>query len=70
MTIDELKAKHFIIPDESYKASHRHIKLSIQFAIEVLEELNQTWVGDSKMIYVDAVQNKVQELKEYLNEEV
>ena len=38
MTIDELKAKHFIIPDESYKASHRHIKLSIQFLYNKHEE--------------------------------
>ena len=41
-------------------------ELSIQFAIEVLEDLNQIWVGDSKMIHVNEVQNKIQELKEHL----
>jgi len=81
MTIDELKAKHFwnvqladkyshlLREDETY-LTNNHTHLSIQFAIETLEELNQTWVGDSKMIYVDAVQNKVQELKQYLDEKV
>lgn len=72
MTVEELKIKHFkeylksivTIPEKD------HYKISIQFAIEILEELNQTWVGDSKMIYADAVQNKVQELKQYLDEKV
>ena len=86
MTIEELGDKHSKIIGNDFENSEeelfegefeywlnkqkRHTKLSIQFAIEVLKELNQIWVGDSKMIYVDAVQNKVQELKEYLNEEV
>ena len=65
MTIDELKAKHFIIPDESYKASHRHIKLSIQFAIETLEDTARLCLADRSII-----EDKIQELKKYLNEEV
>jgi hypothetical protein len=81
MTMDELKAKHFwnvqladkyshlLREDETY-LTNNHTHLSIQFTIETLEELNQTWVGDSKMIYADAVQNKVQELKQYLDEKV
>jgi hypothetical protein len=81
MTMDELKAKHFwnvqladkyshLLREDKTYLTNNHTHLSIQFAIEILEELNQTWVGDSKMIYVDAVQNKVQELKQYLDEKV
>jgi hypothetical protein len=81
MTMDELKAKHFwnvqladkyghlLREDETY-LTNNHTYLSIQFAIEILEELSQIWVGDSKMIHADAVQNKVQELKQYLDEKV
>ena len=70
MTIEELNDKHFSIASgegwENNPFEDEHTNLSIQFAIEILEELNQTWVGDSKMIYADAVQNKVQELKKIL----
>jgi hypothetical protein len=73
MTIEELEDKcinlYWDVIDKT-KYSSDIGKLSIQFAIEILEELNQTWVGDSKMIYADAVQNKVQELKQYLDEKV
>jgi hypothetical protein len=73
MTIEELEDKcinlYWDVIDKT-KYSSDIGKLSIQFAIEILEELNQTWIGDSKMIYADAVQNKVQELKQYLDEKV
>lgn len=65
MTLEELKDKHFYI---SHQHKESHTKLSIQFAISLLEELEQFWIGDSKMIYVDEVQGKVQELKQYLDE--
>ena len=65
MTIEELKDKHFYI---SHQHRESHTKLSIQFAISLLEELEQFWIGDSKMIYVDEIQGKIQELKEYLDE--
>lgn len=58
MTIEELENKHFIIPDEAYMASDKHTKLSIQFAIEVLESFDEhTQIND-----------KIQELKQYLDE--
>jgi hypothetical protein len=73
MTADELKARHSILSGKMITTNvlaNKQTKLSIQFAIEILEELNQTWVGDSKMIHADAVQNKAQELKQYLDEKV
>jgi hypothetical protein len=73
MTVGELKARHSILSGKMIATNvlaNKQTKLSIQFAIEILKELNQTWVGDSKMIYADAVQNKVQELKQYLDEKV
>ena len=74
MTIDELEDKHYEQSKDELR--HRttypihHTYLSIQFTVEVLEELNQIWVGDSKMIHVNEVQNKIQELKQYLDEKV
>ena len=69
MTIRELedKASQLLYDIRAYETPSRDISdLSIQFAIEVLEELNQIWVGDSKMIHVNEVQNKIQELKRIL----
>ena len=40
MTIEELKDKHFYI---SHQHKESHTKLSIQFAISLLEELEQFW---------------------------
>ena len=73
MTIEELEQGHYDIHfGKKYEINppNYHTKLSIQFAIEVLKELNQIWVGDSKMIHVNEVQNKIQELKQYLDEKV
>ena len=73
MTKEELEDKSLDLVDDirNEEAHWNNIsKLSIQFAIEVLEELNQIWIGDSKMIHVNEVQDKIQELKEYLNEKV
>ena len=81
MTTDELKAKHFwnvqladkysnLLREDEIYLTDNHTYLSIQFTIEVLEELNQIWVGDSKMIHVNEVQEKIQELKQYLDEKV
>ena len=75
MTIEELEnlqTQHYLICKDSdktfYYAKEKHTKLSIQFAISLLEELEQFWIGDSKMIYVDEIQGKIQELKQYLDE--
>ena len=72
MTIEELEDKHFNIDEGNVEIPisfvNSHTKLSIQFAISLLKELEQFWIGDSKMIYVDEIQGKIQELKQYLNE--
>ena len=65
MTIEELEHKHFIIPEQAYKSSKQHTKLSIQFAIEVLEA-HLTYNG-KKNVY-DFGWDKIQELKQYLDE--
>jgi len=82
MTIDKLKAKHFWIvqqadrygyllsEDETY-LTDGHTKLSIQFAIEILEKL----VDDSLGVCLDCQYwenafSKIQELKQYLDEKV
>ena len=73
MTIEELedKSSQLLYDIKAYETPSRDIlDLAIQFTIEVLEELNQIWVGDSKMIHVNEVQNKIQELKQHLDEKV
>jgi hypothetical protein len=64
MTIEELKHKHFIIPDEAYMASDRHTKLSIGFTISILEGMKTNW----KIIteFDKIIENKIQELKQQL----
>ncbi len=73
MTIDELEDESLDLAiDIKNEDAHwdNATKLSIQFAVEILEELNQIWVGDSKMIHANEVQNKIQELKQHLDEKV
>ena len=54
MTVEELKDKHFYI---SHQHKESHTKLSIQFAIEILEDMDEhTQIND-----------KIQELKQYLD---
>ena len=67
MNIQELEDKHGDIPleplnfDEFYYK--KHTKLSVEFAIGVLEEIN------SKMSFSNQViLDKIQELKQYLDE--
>ena len=64
MTIEELKHKHFIIPDEAYMPSDRHTKLSIEFTISILEGMKTNW----KIIteFDKIIENKIQELRQYL----
>ena len=85
MTIDELKAKHFWNVQLADKYSHllredeiyltdNHTYLSIQFAIEVLKDLE--FRADlmidmsSKTHGYRFMQDKIKELKEYLDEKV
>lgn len=64
MTIEELKDKHFYI---SHQHKESHTKLSIQFAIEVLEA-HLNYKG-KKNVY-EFGWNKIQELKQYLDAKV
>ena len=68
MSIEELENKHGDIPlellnfDEFYYI--KHTKLSVEFAIEVLEEVYE---GNPET-YGEKISTKIQELKQYLNE--
>ena len=69
MTIEELEDKHRDIEIEYFDSTANsypyNTKLSIEFAISVLEEIN------SKMSFPNQViLDKIQELKNYLNEKV
>ena len=68
MTIEELEIAHI---DKCYGNAKydQHIKISIEFAISVLEELNETLdsaEGDETWWYTDKVDTKIQELKKHL----
>lgn len=75
MNIEELEKKHWslmILNDNYYDDNIRfkHTKLSIQFAIKVLKECinyNKTPIENSCQ---DNIENKIQELKQYLDEKV
>ena len=43
-------------------------KAQIEFAIDILEDLTPLSVGDGMLIEAGEVNNKIQELKTYLNE--
>jgi hypothetical protein len=74
MNIQELEDKHFntrysmLNYDTSFEVEHT--KLSVEFAIGVLEELNKTFKdsGDSNWWYEMKVENKIEELKTYLDD--
>ena len=68
MNIEELEYAHFSIPDQAYKSTEKHTKLSIEFAISVLESDELLDVRASA--YGEDIYYKIQELKQYLNEEV
>lgn len=66
MTIEELDDRHRIVSWHNVSPDNNlHTKLSIQFAIEVLEES----ITDTSYHEVDSFcKNKIQELKQYLDE--
>ena len=67
MNIKELEDKHYHIWDcwrGTCSNEDLHTKLSIQFAIEVLEEVSNS----SFEIYSKTLNDKIQELKQYLDE--
>jgi len=67
MTIEELDDKHFNIPDQCYRSSEKHTNLSIQFAIEVLEEFTTQYCECGMIDDNIAIENKIQKLKKYLD---
>lgn len=77
MNIQELEDKHGDIPlellnfDEFYYI--KHTKLSVEFAISVLENIDMKLHLNSEAIYSKRqqkfIEDKVKELRQYLNEE-
>ena len=73
MTIEELKDKHFYI---SHQHRESHTKLSIEFAVRVLEDMKLYDGGEMQSLaesvhnttYNKHIEKKIQELKQYLNE--
>jgi hypothetical protein len=65
MTIDELKDRHYTANNGSDVCHLEHTELSIEFAISVLEEL---LLGEK--LHWSSMNNKIQELKQYLDEKV
>ena len=76
MNIQELEDKHGNIPleplnfDEFYEVEHT--KLSVEFAISVLENIDMKLHLNSEAIYSKRqqkfIEDKVKELRQYLNE--
>ena len=65
MNIQELENKHFRIPDKSFCSNILHRDISIQFAIEILEELSYS-IGTPDCHCEVEIYNKIEELKKYL----
>lgn len=70
MTIEELEDKHRLIAKIAKSVNclnaETHTNLSIEYTISVLEDLNWVYSGDAKVIYTEEVEEKIQELKQYL----
>ena len=76
MNIEELEDRHGDIPleplyfDEFYY--EKHAKLSVEFAISVLESIDMSLHLNSEAIYSKRqqkfIEDKIKELKQYLNE--
>jgi len=71
MNIQELEDKHRLIwveeGESPWKSSNSHTKLSVEFAISVLEELKLK--NESSNIHTIVLfDDKIQELKQYLDE--
>ena len=66
MNIEELESEHFNIPDQAYRSSEQHTKISVEYAISVLEEVNDFHYWQNKN--APTIKDKIEELKQYLNE--
>lgn len=62
MDIQELKQKHSEIPNEFFCSADMHTKLSVKFALELLEEIGTDNNYDSTD---DLLWKKIEELKNY-----
>jgi hypothetical protein len=71
MNIEELEDNHYKISDEFNRCEQQHTKLSIQFAIEVLKsmliDVNDLYADEFDYFFNDKINNKIQELKQYLD---
>ena len=73
MDIEELEDRHGNIPLEplNFDEFHynKHTKLSVEYTISVLDEIlsNNTYTFGNQDI-ADSIENKIEELKQYLNE--
>lgn len=63
MTLEELKQKHSEIPNEFFCSVDMHTKLSVKFALELLEELLPK--TNSKFVTWYEINDKISELKNY-----
>jgi len=68
MNIQELEDKHRLIwveeGENPWKSSNNHTKLSVEFTIEVLEDLEK---GRN---FYQPIRDKIQELKKYLDNNI
>ena len=73
MSIQELEDKHVKIAFEplNFDEFHykKHTKLSVEFAISVLEEFTIQYCECGRIDDNVEIESKIQELKQYLNEE-
>ena len=77
MGIEELEDKHgdILLEPLNFDEFHykKHTKLSVEFAIDTLEEIDNNLLevmGNSFEYFIthSKIENKIQELKQYLNE--
>ena len=73
MNIQELEDKHGNIPLEPLELNEfyevKNTKLSVEFAISVLEEFTIQYCECGRIDDNVEIESKIQELKQYLNEE-
>ena len=67
MNIRELESKHFNIPEQNCNNTKQHTKLSVEFAISILEGVPKFSNVAQMLLYTN---NKIQELKKYLDENI
>jgi len=70
MNIQELEDEHYSLENLSRSSNiwkyAEHTKLSIQFAIEILENLHKTNCNGVGVIMYFEINDKIEELKKYL----